>query len=57
VTGAAPKAQVEAWLAEAGFQPIKVGVKPESRDVIATRAPGGGVEDCVASAFIEARKP
>ena len=57
MTGAAPKAQVEAWLAEAGFQPIKVGVKPESRDVIATRAPGGGVEDCVASAFIEARKP
>jgi SAM-dependent methyltransferase len=57
VVGAAPVAQIEAWLAAAGFQQIKVVVKPESRDLIATWAPGRGVEDCVVSASIEARKP
>lgn len=57
IAGAAPAAQIEAWLAAAGFQQIKVSVKPESRDMIATWAPGRGVEDYVVSAFIEARKP
>jgi arsenite methyltransferase len=57
VAGAAPAAQIEVWLAAAGFQQIKVVVKPESRDLIATWAPGRGVEDCVVSASIEARKP
>jgi 2-polyprenyl-3-methyl-5-hydroxy-6-metoxy-1,4-benzoquinol methylase len=57
VVGAAPVAQIEAWLAAAGFQQIKVVLRPESRDLIATWAPGRGVEDCVVSASIEARKP
>jgi SAM-dependent methyltransferase len=57
VVGAAPAADIEAWLAAAGFEQIKVTVKPESRDMIATWAPGRGVEDCVVSACIEARKP
>ncbi|MEA2772850.1 MAG: arsenite methyltransferase [Acetobacteraceae bacterium] len=57
VAGAASAAQIEVWLAAAGFQQIKVVVKPESRDLIATWAPGRGVEDCVVSASIEARKP
>jgi len=57
VSGAAAAAQIEAWLAAAGFRRIEVTVKPESRDLIATWAPGRGVEDYVASAFIEARKP
>ncbi|MEA2737785.1 MAG: arsenite methyltransferase, partial [Acetobacteraceae bacterium] len=57
VVGAAPAAQIETWLAAAGFEQIKVAVKPESRALIATWAPGRGVEDCVASAIIEARKP
>jgi arsenite methyltransferase len=57
VAGAAPVGQIEAWLSAAGFQRIAVTVKPESRSLIATWAPGRGVEDCVASAFIEARKP
>jgi arsenite methyltransferase len=57
VAGAAPAGQIEAWLSAAGFQRIAVTVKPESRSLIATWAPGRGVEDCVASAFIEARKP
>lgn len=57
VVGAAPAAQIEAWLAAAGFDRIKVSVKPESRELIATWAPGRRVEDFVVSAFIEARKP
>ncbi|MDR3532883.1 MAG: arsenite methyltransferase [Rhodopila sp.] len=57
VVGAAPAAEIEAWLAAAGFQQIEVTVKPESRELIATWAPGRHVEDYVASALIEARKP
>jgi ubiquinone/menaquinone biosynthesis C-methylase UbiE len=57
VAGAAPAQQIEAWLSAAGFQHIAVTVKPESREMIAGWAPGRGIEDCVVSAFIEARKP
>jgi ubiquinone/menaquinone biosynthesis C-methylase UbiE len=57
VVGAAPAHQIEAWLADAGFTGIRVTVKPESRELIATWAPGRGVENYVVSAFIEGRKP
>ncbi|HKM62614.1 MAG TPA: arsenite methyltransferase [Acidisphaera sp.] len=57
VVGAAPAPQIEAWLEEAGFSDIRVTVKPESRELIKTWAPGRGVENYVASAIIEARKP
>jgi arsenite methyltransferase len=57
VVGAAPARQIEAWLAEAGFTEISVDVKPESRELIKTWAPGRGVENHVASAIIEGRKP
>jgi arsenite methyltransferase len=57
VVGAAPAHQIEGWLAEAGFTGIRVTVKPESRDMIASWAPGRGVENYVASAIIEGRKP
>jgi arsenite methyltransferase len=57
VAGAAPAAEIESWLAAAGFQHIQVAVKPQSRDLIATWAPGRGIENYVVSAFIEARKP
>jgi SAM-dependent methyltransferase len=57
IAGAAPVAQVEACLAEAGFTDIRIGVKPESRGLIATWAPGRGIENHVASASVEARKP
>ena len=43
--------------APAGFTDIGVQVKPESREYIATWAAGRGIEDYVASATIEARKP
>ncbi len=57
IAGAAPADRVEAWLADAGFEAARVSVKPESRALIASWAPGSGIEDCVASAIIEARKP
>lgn len=57
VSGAAPVSQLEAWMAEAGFTDIQITPRPESRELIATWAPGRGVEDCVVSASIEARKP
>ncbi len=57
VVGAPQVDQLEAWLAAAGFEQIKVTIKPESRELIATWAPGRNVEDYVVSASIEARKP
>ena len=57
IAGAAAVAEVEAWLQAAGFQDIRIAVRPESRDLVASWAPGRGIEDYVASAIIEARKP
>ncbi len=57
VAGAAPVRDVEAWLQAAGFQAVRISVKPESRELIASWAPGRGIENYVASAIIEARKP
>ncbi len=57
VSGAAPVTSVEGWLRAAGFTDIAVTPKPESRELIATWAPGTGIEDFVVSATIEARKP
>jgi SAM-dependent methyltransferase len=57
VAGAAAADRIEAWLRAAGFVDIRVIAKPESRDLIKTWAPGRGVEDCIVSAIIEARKP
>jgi arsenite methyltransferase len=57
VAGAAPALEIEAWLQAAGFRDVHVSVKPESRDLVASWAPGRGIEDFVASAIIAARKP
>jgi SAM-dependent methyltransferase len=57
VAGAASTPDVETWLHAAGFEDVRVTVKPESRDLVASWAPGRGIEDYVASAIIEARKP
>ncbi len=57
VAGAAPATDVESWLAAAGFTSIRVTIRQESRDMIESWAPGRGIEDYVASAIIEARKP
>ena len=57
VAGAASSAAIEDWLQSAGFTDISIQVKPESRDYVATWAAGRGIENYVASANIEARKP
>jgi arsenite methyltransferase len=57
VAGAASVAAIEAWLSAAGFTEIDIAVKPEIRAYIATWAAGRGIENYVASATIEARKP
>jgi SAM-dependent methyltransferase len=57
VAGAAASGQIEAWLAAAGFADVRIVVKAESRELVASWAPGRGIEDYVASATIEARKP
>jgi ubiquinone/menaquinone biosynthesis C-methylase UbiE len=57
VAGAAPAERVEHWLAAAGFVDVRVTPKPESRALVASWAPGRGIENFVASATVEARKP
>lgn len=57
VSGAIPVQRVETLLQDAGFVAVAVTVKPESREMVAGWAPGRGIENCVASAMIEARKP
>ncbi len=55
--GAATVAQLTDWLEQAGFTHVRIEPKPESRELIASWAPGLGIEDYVSSAIIEARKP
>ncbi len=57
VAGAASVEEVTDWLGDAGFVDIQIRPRPESRGIIATWAPGRGIEDYVVSATIEARKP
>ncbi len=58
VAGAAQISEMEQWLREAGFSEISVLPKLEqSREVIATWFPQSNLENYVASATIEARKP
>ncbi len=57
VSGAAEVAAIRTWLAEAGFEAIRVQRRDESRTFISEWMPGSGVEDAIVSATIEARKP
>jgi SAM-dependent methyltransferase len=57
VAGAATARQIEDWLTAAGFINVRITVKPGSRELVETWAPGRGIEDYVASATIEGRKP
>ncbi len=57
VAGAAATERIEAWLGAAGFVDVRIAPKPESRELIATWAPGSGIENHIVSAIIEARKP
>lgn len=57
IGGAAEVAEVEHWLEDVGFTDVRIDIKDESRAFIRDWAPGSGVEDYIASATIEARKP
>jgi C_GCAxxG_C_C family probable redox protein len=57
VAGAVEVAAIEADLVASGFRGVSVRLHPESRRMIGQWFPGSGVEDYVASAEIEARKP
>jgi len=57
MAGASQVSELEAMLADAGFENIRIAPKDESRDFIKDWAPGRGVEDYVLSATIEAVKP
>lgn len=49
--------ELEAMIAEAGFEQVAIAPKDESREFIRDWAPGRGIEDYVVSATIEAVKP
>ena len=57
LAGAATTRQIEDWLAAAGFTDIRITIKPGSRELVESWAPGRGIADYAASATIEARKP
>lgn len=57
VSGAVGVDTLRTLLVGAGFEAIAIDVKRESREFIGEWLPGSGVEDFVASAHIEARKP
>ncbi len=57
VSGASLVDDLNKWLAEVGFESIRIDVKEESRETIGEWAPGRSLGDYVASATIEAVKP
>jgi arsenite methyltransferase len=57
VSGAVPAERVASLLRDAGFAEVSIVIKPESREMVAAWVPGRGIEKCVASALVEARKP
>src|SRR5437764_813719 len=57
IAGAAPVQQIETWLVQTGFIDVRVTPQPASRELVASWAPGSGIENFVVSATLEARKP
>jgi SAM-dependent methyltransferase len=57
IAGAAPVEQIETWLVQTGFIDVRVTPQPASRELVASWAPGRGIENFVASATLGARKP
>lgn len=56
IAGAAPVAELERMIAEAGFQRVRVRVQARSRELVEEWSPGSGADQVVASALIEAVK-
>jgi len=57
VAGAAPAERIEAWLSKAGFVDVRVTPNVESREMVESWASGRGIENYIAPAMVEARKP
>ena len=57
IAGAISAERTQELLHEAGFVEVTIAVNLTSRDTVASWAPGRGIEKCVASAMVEARKP
>jgi arsenite methyltransferase len=57
VAGAAQVSTLEQALRDAGFESVRVAVRPESQAFIRDWMPGSGAENYVSSATIEATKP
>jgi len=57
LAGAATTRQIEEWLAATGFTDIRITIKPGSREIVESWAPGKGIAGFAASATIECRKP
>jgi arsenite methyltransferase len=57
IAGAAPVAELERMIAQAGFEQVRVRVQAQSRELVEEWSPGSGAEQVVASALIEAVKP
>ena len=57
VAGAAPAKRIEAWLRDAGFVEVRVTPNFKSREMVESWASGRGIENYIASAMVEARKP
>jgi ubiquinone/menaquinone biosynthesis C-methylase UbiE len=57
VAGAAPAERIQAWLSEAGFVEVRVAPNFESRKMVESWASGRGIENYIAPAMVEARKP
>lgn len=57
VGGAALVSEVESMLQDAGFTDVRIDVREESADLIASLFPGNGFEEYVRSALISATKP
>ncbi len=56
IAGAAPVAELERMIVDAGFQQVRVTVQAQSREFVEEWSPGTGAEQVVASALIEAVK-
>jgi arsenite methyltransferase len=57
IAGAAPAERIEAWLSEAGFVEVRVTPNFESREMVESWAAGRDIENYIAPAMVEARKP
>lgn len=57
IAGAAPVAELERMIADAGFRQVLVTVQAQSRELVEDWSPGTGADQVVASALIEAVKP